>query len=77
MRSCAAIALGVAQDRAAIRGIAGLLTDTTAQDHVVAAACVGLGLLGATRYADTIKREVMLPRKRDDDTRGYAALGVA
>ncbi|MHC5052345.1 MAG: HEAT repeat domain-containing protein, partial [Planctomycetota bacterium] len=77
VRACAAIALGVAQDGTATRDIAALLTDTTAQDHVVAAACVGLGLLGATRHADTIQRKVMLPRKRDDDTRGYAALGLA
>ncbi|MHC4817787.1 MAG: HEAT repeat domain-containing protein, partial [Planctomycetota bacterium] len=77
VRACAALALGVAQDRAAIRGIAALLTDTTAQDHVVAAACVGLGLLGATRQAETIQRKVMLRRRRDDDTRGYAALGLA
>jgi len=77
VRSCAAIALGVARDRTALRGLAGLLTDTTAQDHVVAAACVALGLLHATGQADTIRRKVMLARKSDADTRGYAALGLA
>jgi HEAT repeat protein len=77
VRSCAAIALGVARDRTAIRGLAELLTDTTAQDHVVAAACVGLGLLHATGQADTIRQEVMLARKSDADTRGYAALSLA
>jgi HEAT repeat protein len=77
VRACAAIALGVAQDPSSIRDLAGLLTDPAAQNHVVAAACVALGLLGATRHADTIKRKVMLPRRRDDDTRGYAALALA
>jgi len=77
VRSCAAIALGVARDRTAIRGLAELLTDTTGQHHVVAAACVGLGLLHATGQADTIRQEVMLARKSDADTRGYAALSLA
>ncbi len=77
VRACAALALGVARDESAVQGIAALLTDTTAQDHVVAAACVGLGLLGATGHADAIRQEVLFPRKRDDDTRGYAALGLA
>ncbi|MHC4547235.1 MAG: HEAT repeat domain-containing protein [Planctomycetota bacterium] len=77
VRACAAIALGAARDRSAVAGIAGLLTDTTVQDHVVAAACVGLGLLRATEHAQTIKQRVLLSRKWNPDARGYAALGLA
>lgn len=77
VRSCAALAVGLAEDRSAIPTVAALLTDTTAQDHVVSAACVGLGLLRATEFADSIRDNVLLKKSWDDDTRGYAALGIA
>lgn len=77
VRSCAALAVGLAGDRSAIPTVAALLTDTTAQDHVVSAACVGLGLLKATENADSIRDNVLLRKSWDDDTRGYAALGIA
>lgn len=77
VRSCAALAVGLAGDRSAISSVASLLTDTTAQDHVVSAACVGLGLLKATEHADSIRNNVLLKKSWDDDTRGYAALGIA
>lgn len=77
VRSCAALAVGVAGDRSAAPTVAALLTDTTAQDHVVSAACIGLGLLKATEFADSIRDNVLLKTKWDDDTRGYAALGIA
>jgi len=77
VRSCAALAVGLAMDRSAAATVAALLTDTTAQDHVVSAACVGLGLLKATEFADSIRDNVLLKTKWDDDTRGYAALGIA
>jgi HEAT repeat protein len=76
-RSCGALAMGLAGDRSAIPAIAALLTDTTAQDHVVSAACVALGLLKATDQANAIRDEVMLKTRWDADTRGYAALGIA
>jgi HEAT repeat protein len=76
-RSCAALAFGLANERSAIPPIAALLTDTTAQDHVVSAACIGLGLLKATDHADSIRDNVLLKKSWDDDTRGYAALGIA
>jgi HEAT repeat protein len=44
---------------------------------VVSAACVGLGLLKATEHADSIRDNVLLKKSWDDDTRGYAALGIA
>jgi HEAT repeat protein len=77
VRSCAALAVGIAEDRSAIPTVAALLTDTTAQDHVVSAACVGLGLLKANEFADSIRDNVLLKKSWDDDTRGYAALGIA
>jgi HEAT repeat protein len=77
VRSCAALAVGLAEDRDSIATVAALLTDTTAQDHVVSAACVGLGLLRATDFADSIRDNVLLKKSWDDDTRGYAALGIA
>ncbi|MCK6462195.1 MAG: HEAT repeat domain-containing protein, partial [Planctomycetes bacterium] len=77
VRSCAALAVGLAEDRSAIPTVAALLTDTTAQDHVVSAACIGLGLLRATEFADSIRNDVLLKKSWDDDTRGYAALGIA
>jgi HEAT repeat protein len=76
-RSCAAIALGVANDKKAIPQIAALLTDTTVQPHVVAAACVGLGLLRADNHVDLMIDKVLRSRKWDADARGYAALGIA
>jgi len=76
-RSCAALAVGLADDRTAIPEVAALLTDTTAQNHVISAACVTLGLLRATEHAETIKNEVMRKKSWNDDTRGYAALGIA
>lgn len=77
VRSCAALAVGLAGDRSAIPSVAALLTDTTAQDHVVSAACIGLGLLKATEHADSMIGNVLLRKNWDDDTRGYAALGIA
>jgi HEAT repeat protein len=77
VRSCAALAVGLAGDRSAIPEVAALLTDTTAQDHVVSAACVALGLLKAVEHVDGIRDNVMLRKSWDDDTRGYAALGIA
>ena len=76
-RSCAAIALGVANDKKAIPQIAALLTDTTVQPHVVAAACVGLGLLRADNHVDLMISTVLRSKKWDADARGYAALGIA
>ncbi|MHC4136500.1 MAG: HEAT repeat domain-containing protein [Planctomycetota bacterium] len=76
-RSCAAIALGVANDTRAIPEIAALLTDTTVQDHVVAAACVGLGLLRADNQVDLMIANVLRSKKWNADARGYAALGIA
>jgi len=76
-RSCAAIALGVAGDEKAIPEIAALLTDTTVQDHVVAAACVGLGLLRADDHVDLMISKVLRSKKWNSDARGYAALGIA
>jgi HEAT repeat protein len=77
VRSCAALAVGIAEDRSAVPTVAALLTDTTAQDHVVSAACVALGLLRATDFADSLRDNVLLKKSWDDDTRGYAALGIA
>ncbi|MHC4547234.1 MAG: HEAT repeat domain-containing protein [Planctomycetota bacterium] len=79
VRSCAAVALGVANDRTrtTVDAIANLLTDTTVQDHVVSAACIGLGLLRATEHVDAMRTRVMLNKKWQADTRGYAALGIA
>ncbi len=77
IRSCAALALGLAGDRSAIPAVAALLTDTTAQGHVVSAACVSLGLLKAVEYADAIRDNVLLRKSWDDDTRGYASLAIA
>lgn len=76
-RSCAAIALGVANDRKATPEIAALLTDTTVQDHVVAAACVSLGLLRADDQVDLMVEKVLRSKKWNADARGYAALGIA
>lgn len=76
-RSCAAIALGIANDKTAIPEIAALLTDTTVQDHVVAAACVGLGLLRADEHVDLMISRVLRAKKWNADARGYAALGIA
>ena len=76
-RSCAAIALGVANDEKAIPQIAALLTDTTVQDHVVAAACIGLGLLRADDQVDLMISKVLRSKKWNADARGYAALGIA
>ncbi len=76
-RSCAAIALGLANDKKAIPEIAALLTDTTVQDHVVAAACVSLGLLRADDQVDLMIDKVLRSKKWNADARGYAALGIA
>jgi HEAT repeat protein len=76
-RSCAAIALGVANDEKAIPQIAALLSDTTVQDHVVAAACIGLGLLRADEHVDLMISRVLRSKKWNADARGYAALGIA
>ncbi len=76
-RSCAALAMGLAGDRSTIPIISALLTDTTSQDHVLAAACVALGLLKATDDADSIRDNVMLKKRWEGHTRGYAALGIA
>lgn len=77
VRSCGALAVGLARDRSAIPTVAALLADTTAQGHVVSAACVSLGLLKAVEHADGIRNNVLLRKSWDDDTRGYAALAIA
>jgi HEAT repeat protein len=76
-RSCAALAMGIAGDRSAIPAISALLTDTTSQDHVLAAACLALGLLKATDEADSIRDNVLLKKRWEGHTRAYAALGIA
>jgi HEAT repeat protein len=76
-RSCAALAMGIAGERSAIPIISALLTDTTAQDHVLAAACVALGLMKATDQADSIRDNVLLKKRWEGHTRAYAALGIA
>ena len=77
IRACGAIALGMAQDRTAIDPIARLLDDSTVDDYVIGAACVALGLLGATDHADTLLKNVLSKKKWKADARGYALLGLA
>jgi HEAT repeat protein len=76
-RSCAALAMGIAGERSAAPIIGALLTDTTAQDPVMAAACVALGLFKATDQADSIRDNIMLKKRWEGHTRGYGALGIA
>jgi HEAT repeat protein len=76
-RSCAALAMGIAGERSAIPTLSALLTDTTAQDHVMAAACVALGLLKATDQTDSIRENILLKKRWEGHTRAYAALGIA
>lgn len=77
IRACGAVALGMAQDRTAIDAIAQLLDDSTVDDYVIGAACVALGLLGATDHADTLLKNVLSNKKWKADARGYALLGLA
>lgn len=76
-RGCAAVALGVAQDRTAIDAIAELLTDTKVDDYVIGAACVGLGLLRATDQADLLLNQVLRTKRWNPDARGYGLVGLA
>jgi len=77
LRACAAIALGVAGDKASADPIAALLHNTTVNDYVIGAACVGLGLLQATGHAGTVRTTVLETRRWNADARGYALLGIA
>jgi HEAT repeat protein len=75
-RACAALALGVARDATAADAIAAILDDSTADDFAVGAACVSLGLLGATEHGDAILERVVRSTKWKPDARGYGALGL-
>jgi hypothetical protein len=77
VRSCAALALGCANQRSAIPALTKLLDDPTCDNHALAAACLGLGLLRATESADAIRNSVLVPAKPSADARGYAAVGLA
>ncbi len=77
VKACAAIALGVADDRTASDAIAALLNDTKVDDFVVGAACVSLGLLRATDHANLLISKVLLDKKWKADARGYGLLGLA
>jgi HEAT repeat protein len=76
-RSCAALAMGIADERSSIPIISALLTDTTSQDPVMAAACLALGLMKATDQVKSMQENVMLKKRWEGHTRGYAALGIA
>jgi hypothetical protein len=73
----AAIAVGCANDQTAIEEVANLLGSSTADDWVIGAACVSLGLLRATEYADRIVKDVLERKRWNDDARGYALVGLA
>jgi len=77
VRACAAIALGVADDRTARLAVAELLRDSTVDDWVIGAACVSLGLLRSTEHADLIRKSVLDKTRWRPDARGYALLGIA
>ncbi len=77
VKACAAIALGVADDRTASHAVAELLKDTKVDDFVIGAACVSLGLLHATEHADLLITQVLLDKKWKADARGYGLLGLA
>jgi HEAT repeat protein len=78
LRACAAVACGVAQDTNARDIIIGVLRKSN-DTHVLAAMCMGLGLLRDTRRdsVDLIRDRVMLQSKWGADNRGGAAMGLA
>ena len=76
VRGAAAVALGVANDTSAAPAIAELLQEKVV-DYVVAGACVGLGLLRATDYAELIDSAVLRDKRWKADARGYGLIGLA
>jgi len=77
VKACAAIAVGVANDRTAAHAVAELLNDSKVDDFVIGAACVSLGLLHATEHADLLISKVLVDKKWKADARGYGLLGLA
>jgi HEAT repeat protein len=76
LQSCAAVACGVANDRGSADAMVALLNESK-DTHVLAAVCIGLGLLRHTPAVPTIHDKVMLQSKWEADGRGDAAVGLA
>jgi len=76
LRSCAAVACGVANDRGSADAMVAVLNESK-DTHVLAAVCIGLGLLRHTPAVPTIRDKVMLQSKWEADGRGDAAVGLA
>ncbi|MHC4492053.1 MAG: HEAT repeat domain-containing protein [Planctomycetota bacterium] len=76
LQSCAAVACGVANDRGSTDAMVALLNESK-DTHVLAAVCIGLGLLRHTRAVPTIRDKVMLQSRWEADGRGDAAVGLA
>jgi len=76
LQSCAAVALGVANDLGSADGLSKLLKESK-DTHVLAAVCVALGLLRDTGSASMIRDKVMLQARWEADGRGDAAVGLA
>ncbi|MFB3065549.1 MAG: HEAT repeat domain-containing protein, partial [Planctomycetota bacterium] len=76
LQSCAAIALGVANDTASRDALMKVLQESK-DTHVLSAVCIGLGLLRHTDGARLMRDKVMLQSKWEADGRGDAAVGLA
>jgi len=76
LQSSAAVACGVADDRGSADAMVALLNESK-DTHVLAAVCIGLGLLRHTPAVPMIRDKVMLQSKWEADGRGDAAVGLA
>ena len=74
--SAAAVALGVARDRAAIDDIVAIIGKS--KDDIVLGGCfLALGLLGAHKQASLLDDTAIAATRRAGHARGYGALGLA
>ncbi|MHC4109196.1 MAG: HEAT repeat domain-containing protein, partial [Planctomycetota bacterium] len=76
LQSCAAVALGVARDTGSADALTVVLEESK-DTHLLAAVCIGLGLMRHTECASLMRDKVMLQSKWEADGRGDAALGMA